>query len=321
MRGWLVTGAGGLLGANAGAFLAERADVTGLVRPGGARSRSFAVHEAVDLTDHASVTSLIAALRPGVILHTAAVSRHETCERSPETAYTVNVEASRNLARAAQAAGSTLVYISTDAVFDGSVGVYSEEDEPRPFSIYGQTKLEGEFAVAEETDALVVRTNFFGWSPSGTSSILEYFYNSLSAGVPVKGFTDFHVTSMYVQHLMRAVWRLVECEARGVVHVASRDRLSKYEFAVAVADVFSLDASLISPSAEEHEPREWAKGRDISLDTNLFTRITGESTPSQAEGLSAACRDLASLRIRVLEQPESEIAGRPTSEVGEPSND
>lgn len=291
MQTWLVTGANGILGANAGVFLQGRADTVGVWHNSRPRPELFRRVLNGNLEDVNNVRAILDSARPDVILHCAAQSRHKSCESDPDQAWRINVDGTRTLAHLANEYGSQFIYISTDAVFDGAHGVYSEEAHPNPFSVYGHTKLAGEEAARDECDALIVRTNFFGWSPSGKSSILEFFFNALSAGQRVKGYTDFHVTSMYAHHLLEAIWRLQERRIAGLVHVASQDSLSKYEFALELADIFGFNSNLIEPSSENEEPREWVRGRDISLDTSRYEKLTGFVLPTQREGLMKALVD------------------------------
>ena len=319
MEKWLVTGGGGFLGSNAGLFLHSRTESLGLVRPESVAGSVFVTTVEADLFDVTRAVEVVKAVSPTVILHCAAVSRHEDCESDPARAELINVTATRELARAAHAIGARFIYVSTDAVFDGATGVYDEDAVPNPFSVYGQTKLEGEHVALLEADALVVRTNFFGWSPSGRSSILEFFYNALTRGDVVKGYTDFVVTSMYAQQLVEAIWTLAERDARGIFHVASKDPLSKYDFAIAAADVFELDASLVFPTSEGIEPRDWAKSRDISLDTSKFESFTQTPAPTQRQGLTAARSDASTVRVwlqagRMPDTADASTASREPSE-------
>lgn len=192
---WLITGANGFLGANSGVFLSDRVTTIGLTR----KSRLSTSHttEDIDLLDSDSLRSLIERIQPAVILHTAALASHESCEASPELARHVNAVVPGVLAQAAAETGATMIQISTDAVFDGGRGHYSELDQVNPFSVYGRTKLEGENAVLEAGGrSIVARTNFFGWSPTGTRSILEFFVEGLRAGRTLPGYTDFRVSSL-----------------------------------------------------------------------------------------------------------------------------
>jgi dTDP-4-dehydrorhamnose reductase len=246
------------------------------------------------------VSQIVEQLAPQVILHTAALSSHEDCEQEPDLAWELNVAASRTLAESASRVGAKFIYISTDAVFGGERGSYGEEDSPNPFSVYGRTKLDGECAVQECLDALIIRTNFFGWSPTGTRSILEFFLSALESSRSVAGYTDFIVTSIYVQSLLEGIWALHEADSRDIVHVASRDAASKFEFGLGVAREFGLDPDLVRPSHSSDEAHNTTRSRDISLDVSRFEFLVGHPAPSQREGLIQARADQATLRGRLL---------------------
>ncbi len=295
---WLVTGAQGFLGANAGIYLRGKARTIGLTRTG-ATPNLFDEGFAGDLTDPDDIAKAIIGRRPSVVLHAAALASHEACEADPALAERINVDATRVLARAAQQAGAQFIYISTDAVFDGARGDYTETDEPSPFSVYGETKLRGEQQALNETSALVVRTNFFGWSPSGHRSILEFFVNELSAGHKVKGYTDFVVTSTYAQLLLEAIRRLTERSATGIIHVASSDKLSKYEFGRATAEAFGLHESLIEPMRASTAKQETSRKRDLSLSTATLERLLAQRPAGQRAGISQAFADVHTIREQI----------------------
>jgi len=293
MAGWLVTGASGFLGANLGWALEGATTRIGVSRTA-PPSGTFDVHVPLDITDAPSLRSVIESSRPSVIVHAAALSSHEACQSDPDHAHALNVTASRDLAAIAADAGSRFIYISSDAVFPGTRGNYVETDVPEPFSVYGETKLLGEVAVlAANPSAIVVRTNFFGWSPSGTRSILEFFVNELGAGHRVRGFTDFTTTSAYAPVLAETIDALVSMDAVGTFHVTSLDALTKYAFGVAVADEFGLASGLITPTtADIHPPRNG----DISLDVSRVEAVLGRSLPTQIEGIRRAHTDASHLR-------------------------
>jgi dTDP-4-dehydrorhamnose reductase len=298
---WLVTGANGFLGANIGAYLAGRAHRVGAVRSARDDDELFDAYVPADLTEPSTLAAVIEYTRPDVVIHSAAMASHEACESDPDSARLVNTTASEALARAAARAGSRFVLISTDAVFDGTQGHYSEDDAPAPTSVYGRTKVEAELAVLDATDALVVRTNFFGWSPTGRRSILEFFVNALSAGQQVRGFTDFTTSSAYAQVLAQALWDLVAIDASSIVHVTSPDALTKYAFGVAVAEEFGLDPRLITPTRSDIQP---PREGDISLDVSRAQALLGRPLPTMEEGIRLAHADAATLRRTVAGTPE-----------------
>jgi dTDP-4-dehydrorhamnose reductase len=299
MDSWFVTGAGGFLGSNAGAYLNGRATTYGLAHAVIPKPALFDHVVTGDITDIATLRAHLERIRPNVILHTAAVSGHEACERNPALARMVNEKATKELAAIAESIGSRFVFISTDAVFNGARGAYVEDDEREPFSVYGETKAMGEIASLGETSGLVVRTNFFGWSPTGQSSILEFFRSALSEHLQVNGYTDLIVSSMYVQHLLTALWNLNEQVATGIYHVAAHDSMSKYDFGCAVAQEFNLNSDLITPIPAEARGKVKFRDRNLSLNVSRFEALLGAKAPSHLEGLIAAHTAELEMRVRL----------------------
>ena len=301
MDTWLVTGASGFLGANAGLFLAGKSVSTVGLSRGVATPPHFETALRGDLSEPELLAEKVRESLPNVILHAGALASHEQCEADPSLATRINADATRALASVAAEIGATFIYISTDAVFDGARGDYRESDGPSPFSVYGESKLLGERYALEQTDALVIRTNFFGWSPTGSRSILEFFVNSLRSGTPVSGYTDFTVTSTYTQFLIDVIWQLAQQRATGVVHVASADKCSKYEFATTVAEVFGLEASLISPVEAAAATHATSRARDLSLRVDKLESLLGTQAPSQHAGILQAYEDSGTIRAELTE--------------------
>lgn len=292
MTRWLVTGATGLLGSNAGIVLSmdPKVHLTAMTRNTKPTS-AFADHVVADLANEQTLRRTVAEARPDVVLHAAALASHEACEANPVLARAINVEGTRALAHAAESVGALFIYVSTDAVFDGVEGNYSESSPTNPFSIYGKTKLEAEGLVLTYANSLVIRTNFFGWSPTGERSILEFFVNNLSQLKAVKGFTDFTVSSIYVRHLVRVVAEIAGSDYRGLLHVAAHNALTKYQFGVSVARAFQLDDDLIIPTSSSAVGLTTSRSRDLSLNVSRAEKLIGALLPTQAEGIAAALRD------------------------------
>jgi dTDP-4-dehydrorhamnose reductase len=288
MQTWLVTGARGFLGTNVGVALGGRAHLVGQGRTG-VTSAVYSRMITTDLSDPAGITAAIRDIRPDVILHAAAISGHETCAIDPEQALAVNVVATRAIAAEASAVGARMIAISTDAVFAGDRGNYAEADPIEPFSYYGETKAMGEAGIrAELADHLIIRTNFFGWSETGRKSVLEFFVNSLRQGTAIRGYPDFVVTSIYVQSLIEAIWRLNEARATGTLHVASCDALSKYDYGVTIAREFGLDADLIARLGPPEGAHAASRSRNLSLCTDRAAGLLGSPLQSQEAGVAQA---------------------------------
>lgn len=286
-----MTGAKGFLGTNTAVGLQGRVETVGLARTQ-FTTTEYARTETLDLRDSEALVEVVRNVRPDIIMHGAAIAGHETAAKDPDQAHAVNVTASRILAEEAETLGSTIVFISTDALFSGQRGNYREDDELEPFSVYGETKALGEEAVRAATENhLIVRTNFFGWSETGKKSILEFFVNSLREGTPVRGYPDFVVTSIYVQSLIQTIWDLTERGAAGTMHVVSDDAHSKYEYGCMVAQAFGLPSRLIAPLTSEGEGHVTSRSRNLSLNTDKVAQLLGHRLPTQAEGIAQAARD------------------------------
>ena len=302
---WLVTGANGFLGVNAGFFLNPLVTPIGAVRSISSSS-AFADVISFDITDHLATARALEELRPTVVLNTAAVASHELCEQDPALARKVNTDAVRNLAHVCVDIGARFIQISTDAVFDGVTGNYAETDDATPFSVYGQTKLEGEVAALDvNPDSLIIRTNFFGWSPTGTRSILEFFVNSLSDGKSVNGYSDYVVSSIYAQDLLQTIWDLNSLNASGIFHCVASDSSSKFDFGLAIARAWALDSELIHASTSPHDRNGISRVRDLSLAIGKAAQALGRELPTQAQGLQHAYADRDQLRNLILRANDS----------------
>lgn len=279
---WLITGANGFLGANAVRVLGPRADVVGLVRD--ANTAPWCDQKVTaDLLAPDDAARAVRMVEPDVVLHCAALADHRACELDEAMANRINAEASGVLADAAASAGARFVYISTDAVFSGERGWYGENEPVSPTSAYGRSKAAGEQAVlAAHPSAVIARTNFFGWSPDGHRSILEFFVRELQAGNRVPGYVNYTVTSLFVEDVVESIELIVESGETGVFHVVARDGVAKADFGRLVAAEFGFEPGLID------EVRVDGPDRDLSLKSDRLAALRGSEMPSQAEGIARA---------------------------------
>jgi dTDP-4-dehydrorhamnose reductase len=155
--------------------------------------------------------------------------------------------------------------------------------------VYGKTKREGEVRVLEaNTEALILRTNFFGWSRDHTTGILDFFTNSFGQGRAITGFRDYQVSSAYMGDVVDALVGLLTREEAGVFHVVSGDSLSKYDFGVAVAEVFGLDHSAMAKGLLSDSQNLASRGRNLTLHTQKVEAVLGREMPTSVEGLHRA---------------------------------
>lgn len=292
----LVTGASGLLGLNLAFELSgalggsARHQVTGVTNthtlcPAAGQVLPFAVVQAELLAPDA-LERLLDHARPDWVIHCAALANLEACEADPVLAHQLNTELPGRLAKLARQRGARLLHVSTDAVFDGQRGGYTEQDIPAPLGVYAQTKLDGETAVLEaDPAAIVARVNLFGWSLFGKRSLGEFFVNNLRLGKQVMGFTDVIFCPLLVNDLAGIFTAMLERGLSGVYHTVASECLSKYEFGRRVAAQFGLDDSLIQPTSVVHSGLKAARAPDLSLKTDKLAGALGHQLPVLAPAL------------------------------------
>ena len=243
----LITGTGGLLGSNLALEAASDHTVFGVDRSCPQKTTAF-TPVAADLLEPGIVERILEDTQPDWVIHCAAQANVDACEHDPENARKLNTELPRKLAQLVARGGARLLYVSTDAVFDGQKGEYTETDSPNPVNVYAQTKLDGETAVLDASlNAIVARINIFGWSPSGKRSLAEFFFNNLDAGNQIKGFTDIFFCPVLVNDIADLFYQMLDKGLSGLYHVVSSESISKYDFGVAIARRFGFDPGLITP--------------------------------------------------------------------------
>ncbi len=281
----LVTGASGLLGLNFALQYQTAHQVMGVVNAHGLQNMAFAVVK-TDLNNPRILKRLLVGAAPEVVIHAAAIANLESCEKDPALAQQVNADLPGELAKLTRELGIKMVQISTDAVFDGEQGNYVETDLPNPLSVYASTKLEGEQQVLDANpEAIVARVNFFGWSLTGKRSLSEFFYNNLSVGKPVKGFTDVNFCPLQVNQLAETLMEMVSLDLQGLYHVVSRDSLSKYDFGCRIADQFGFDKGLITPVSWQDGGLTARRSPNLTLNVNKLTAALGTPLPGIDAGI------------------------------------
>jgi dTDP-4-dehydrorhamnose reductase len=246
----LILGATGFLGAN----LAATAPASLTVMRQARRQlgvNSGQVQVVPDIEESKRLAGLLDRVRPTAVVNCIALASVDQCERDPERAASLNVEFPALLAQACAQRDVALVHFSTDAVFGGKEGPYFEDDCVSPINEYGRSKARGERAVLEANPlALVVRTNIYGWSPTGNRSLFEFFFNLLSENQRAPGFTDVFFRPISVLDLWPALTGWIsdarDCSVGGVRHATGSELISKYEFGCRIAKQFNLDSRLMA---------------------------------------------------------------------------
>jgi dTDP-4-dehydrorhamnose reductase len=282
----LITGASGLLGVNLAQEIMSEHEVTGVDR-GKLVHAPFGVLKK-DLLEAGAVNSILDSARPDWVINCAALANLEDCEDNPDLASRLNTNLPAHLAWACRARGISLVHISTDAVFDGtSISFYKEEDEPNPLSVYSKTKLEGERAVlAEDSNAIVVRVNFYGWSLTGRRSLAEFFFHNLTHNKSMSGFTDVKFCPMLANDTARTLVKMLRRGLTGLYHLVGPQAMSKYQFGVEIARKFGLRDGEISPKSINTSNLNARRSNNLCLSINKISTDLGEALPEFSTGLN-----------------------------------
>jgi len=266
-----ITGGSGLLGSKIAEIALEKHEVYAGYRHS---KPEFGEVTKFDLTKDADL-DVIYGIKPEVIIHTAALTNVDECEVNRELAYRINAEGTRRVAEVAKDLEAFLVYVSTDYVFSGDKGMYKEEDEPAPINYYGYTKLMGE----RYCDCVARPCVIYGAKPaSGKINFALWLINKLRNKEGVKIVTDQYITPTLNTNLARMLLEIAERELKGIFHLAGATRISRYDFALRIADKFGLDNDLIIPSRMEEMRWIASRPKDSSLDTSKASGYLKEKT-------------------------------------------
>jgi len=226
---------------------------------------------------------------PDVIIHTAALTDLELCEKNPEMAYKINVEGTENILRIAKDCTAKLVYICTDYIFDGKIGNYSESDKLNPLSVYAKTKLQGEELIKKNYDDFIsIRTSLYGWDLNKLS-FAPWILNSLSEDKRISLLSDQISSILFTNDLARILSEMLEHNLNGIYNVASSDSMSKYNFALKIAEIFGLNGNLIEPITLENLTKKHSlsanRPENVSLDCSKVENALDRKMPSIAKGI------------------------------------
>jgi len=214
----------------------------------------------------------IYSIKPDVIIHTAGLTNVDNCEVNKELAYNINVEGTRRVAFAARKLDCFLVGISTDYVFPGrDGGLYKEEDKTHPINYYGYTKLVGENFCSSVARSCVI----YGSIPSSgkKDNFVLWIINNLTAGKKINLAIDQFVTPVLNYNLASMLLEVVNNRIEGTINLAGANRISRYDFAIAIAEKFKLNKCLLQPVTMDELQWVAKRPKDASLDTTKASTI------------------------------------------------
>jgi len=202
---------------------------------------------ALDITNRKEVKDLCLRIQPSFVINTAAFTNVDACETEKHTAWTVNVTAVEHLVQACRMTDAHLVHFSTDYIFDGEHGPYTEESVPHPLGYYGKTKLASEnVCLVSNIDHTIIRTNvLYGATQTLKPDFVMWVLQKLAEGKSFSVVNDQYSNPTLIDDLAYLVEKILQTKAKGIFHSGSADWLNRYEFARKIAEVFKFDNGYI----------------------------------------------------------------------------
>jgi dTDP-4-dehydrorhamnose reductase len=266
-----------------------------------------------DIANKKEIKQLVSVSKADVIINAAAMTNVDACETQREICWKINVEGVENICEAAKKHSAKVIHVSTDYIFDGKSGPYSEDDRPEPLSYYGKSKLASENVVRmADIPYVIARTMvLFGYAPGVKSNFALWLIQNLEAGKPVTIVDDQYGNATLVDDLAYGLIQAFEMERTGIYNIAGRDIINRYEFALKLAKVFEFDPSLITPiktaDLKQPAPRPMKSGlitlkaevelgyrpstaeqglRILKTQLNRTLRLMADSAPVPAQNVS-----------------------------------
>lgn len=283
MKSIFITGIAGMLGSNLAYLLKESYHISG-VDLNKVQIRGVNSH-LISAFDLEKIKELLVQHKVDVMIHCAALVNVDECEDNPEYAHKVNYELTKNLAELCRELKVKMIFISTDAVFDGNKkGLYKETDPPGPISVYASTKLLAEQYVQQFSENIVVRTNIYGFNYREKNSFGEWIISSLNNNDNLSMFYDIHFSPILVNELASILARCIDRNLCGLYHICSTGSISKYEIAVAIMEEFKLSGAIYQASMEDHEFRA-PRTKNMGLSNEKIAAELGIHISTPLEGV------------------------------------
>jgi len=241
----------------------------------------------LDVCDRNRTREIIREFSPDAIIHTAGATDVDFCERKPDVGWRINTKRTGNIIEGAEEIGSTVIFYSTPFVFDGTKRSYAPHDVPNPLNVYGETKFAAEQMVLDSTaPGLILRTDQpFGWSKNWQrDTMIEWVLNQLRRNEPFPVFQDWRNCPTYIDDLVEMNLSLIMNEHRGIYHCVGSEYVSRYQWAMLIADIFGMNKQLIIKGHSEKanfpavRPNVYLQNTKMHADTGIETHSLIEST-------------------------------------------
>ncbi len=291
MKKILITGGNGLLGQTVTRLLSQETNHDVLVT--GREQHSVfdklpVRYSRLDVTDKKQLRDCIQEYRPATIVHTAANTNVDGCEGDREKAQLLNVKAVEYLAESARINGAHIIHISSDYVFDGERAPLDESASPKPVNYYGRTKLASENVLrgAGIRFTIIRSMILYGYGIDVKSNFALWVLNNLSKNKKINVVVDQYGQPTFVDDLGYGIIKIIDLDRTGLYHMTGSEVTSRYDFAVAVAETFKLNKSLIQPISSDEFRQAAPRPRYSEFVTQKARMELGIRLSNVREGLS-----------------------------------
>mgnify|MGYP003988938321 CR=1 FL=1 len=268
MENVIITGGSGLLALNWAFFKKNDTQITLLLHKrkvsiGGVNSIF------INLESEIAMYEFLSKKQQCIVIHCAAITNVDYCEKNSKAAFETNVLISKKLAKVCYKLDIKFVHISSDHLFSGLNLFSTEQSEISPLNVYGASKAKAEEVVLKNNpESLIIRTNFFGWGTSYRASFSDFLIIALRENKKISLFTDIFYTPIYAKNLIKFVHMLINSNYKGVFNIVGSERVSKYEFGKMIFNNFSGNMNLITKVQYEGQVNSIQRPSDMSLSNN-----------------------------------------------------
>ena len=297
----LITGSNGLLGQKLVDLLRKQASVELIATARGNNRLPVTegyTYASLDITVQEEVSDIFDQFKPDVVIHTAAMTNVDTCETDRDGCDVLNVNSVAYLIEACEKNGTYLCHLSTDFIFDGADGPYTEEGIANPISYYGESKLKAEqLLFASKIRWSIARTVLvYGIVPDmSRSNIVLWVKKSLDDGKTIQVVTDQFRTPTLAEDLAMGCWLLAKDEVEGIFNISGSDFLTPYEMAVMTADYYGLDKSLLQKADSSTFSQTAKRPAKTGFILDKAKKVLGYSPKTFQEGIAIMAQQVADL--------------------------
>lgn len=288
MQRILITGGSGLLGTSITRLRPDNTHITATYNTEFNAQSEGAEWRPLDLKNETDVKALIADCAPDVIIHAGSIGSVDFADKNREISHQTNVEGTQSILDAAKDIGARVVFISSNAVFDGNNPPYAEADPVCPVNYYGELKAEGEkiTLAADPANAVVRPIMMYGWPNEGRrGNLVTFWLGKLEAGEEILAVDDVWSKPLWVEDATKVIWEVIGQKASGIFNVCGSERVSLYQLAAKTAEVFGFPADRVKAVPSSHFGDIATRPKDTSFDISKIGDVLGVRPLNIHDGL------------------------------------